>query len=388
MSLKLSPEDRRLVVIAAALFLASTLLAIFLTPSESDAQFATTYSTASQGAKAAFLLLRESGYHVERWERPPAELRDPEKTLLIVTDPVEVPTQADKDALKKFIANGGEVLLAGAYTPFFVSETGPAPLLVSLGWETVPARAPSAFALNAPEVNLDTTASWSRPGQGFGLYGDDSRYMIMQYLYDKGSVLWLCSSSLLSNAGLREKGNLEFLLTAVGSRSRHVLWDEYFHGHRAAAAAAMPHPQLFWLFGQLGFIAVAILLTFSRRSGPQRAPLAESRLSTLEYVQALGDLYEHAKAANVAVDIAYERFRYLVGKRLALRPSATNDVMAHAVAERWQIDREDLRSLLDRCESARFFEDLSNKEAVALVERLHHYSAVLQLVNVRAQEKA
>lgn len=387
MPLKLNPEDRRLVIIAASLFVASSLLAIFLTPGESDAQFATTYSTAREGAKAAYLFLRESGYHVDRWERPPAELTDARNSLLILADPLEVPAQVDRDALKKFLSDGGEVLLAGSYAPLFVSEPGPVPLPLSLGWNTFRAQTPSAFALNAPEIKLDTVSGWSQQGQGVGLYGDESRYTVTQYAHGKGRVLWLASSSLLSNAGLRESSNLEFLLTAVGSKSRHILWDEYFHGHRVTASSEMPHPQLAWLFGQLGFVAVAILLTFSRRSGPQRAPLAESRLSTLEYVRALGDLYEHAKAANVALDIAYERFRYLAGKRLGLRSSASNDDLSRAVADRWPIDREDLGVLLERCESARFFEDLSNKEALALVQRLHHYSTLLKLVNVAAEEK-
>ena len=75
MPLKLSPEDRRLLIVAGAVFVVSALLAIVLSPAESEAQFATSYSVASEGAKAAYLLLRESGYRVERWTRPPAELR-------------------------------------------------------------------------------------------------------------------------------------------------------------------------------------------------------------------------------------------------------------------------------------------------------------------------
>jgi hypothetical protein len=387
MPLNLSREDRRLVIVATSLFVVCSLLAIFLTPGESDAQFATTYSTAPQGAKAAYLLLRESGYRIDRWEHPPAELADPQNALLIIADPLDVPSQADRDALEKFLSDGGQVLLAGTYAPVFVYEPGPAPLPVSLGWNRFRAEAPSPFALNAPEIDLNVVAGWSKTGSGVGLYGDESRFTVMQYAHGKGRVLWLASSSLLSNAGLRESGNLEFLLTAVGSKSRHVLWDEYFHGHRITAQAAMNHPQLAWLFGQLGFLAVAILLTFSRRSVPQRAQAAESRLSPLEYVRALGDLYEHAGAANVAVDIAYERFRYLAGKRLGLRSSASNSDLARAAADRGPIDRGDLQGLLDRCESARFFEDLSNKEALALVQRLHHYSTLLKLFNLAAEEK-
>lgn len=294
MPLKLTPEDRRLLIVATSVFLVSVLLAIFLSPAESDAQFATSYSAASEGAKAAYLLLRESGYRIERWARPPAELRDAPNSVLIITDPNVVPKQADKDALNKFLSEGGTVVLAGALSPVFVSDEAPVESSTSLGWQTFSATAPSPQALNASEIKLEAVAFWSKPAQGIGLYGDTSSYTVMQYPHGAGSLLWLASSSLLSNAGLRESGNLDFLLSTIGSKSRRVLWDEYFHGYSTAAPAAVPHPQLAWLFGQLAFVAVAVLVTFSRRSGPQRSPRPESRLSPLEYVRALGHLYGHA----------------------------------------------------------------------------------------------
>jgi len=379
MPLKLSPEDRRLAIVAGAVFLVSALLALFLSPAESDAEFATSYSTASEGAQAAYLLLRESGYRVERWSHPPAELGDPSTTLLIIADPVELPEAADKAALQKFMSDGGEVVLAGDFAQYFVPQTGPTHLPVSLGWETFTALAPSAQALHAPDIRMDAAARWPKTASGIGLYGDSAQYVVMQYPQSKGTLLWLASAGPLSNVGLREAGNLEFLLSTVGSKSRLVLWDEYFHGHRSEARAAVAHPQLTWLFAQLGLVGVALLVTFSRRSGPRRAPRAESRLSPLEYVRALGQLYERARAGNVAVDIAYERFRYTLGKRLGLRPAASGDELARAVAERSAIDREDLRSLLETCESSRFYEDLSQKEALALVQRLHKYSVTLKL---------
>jgi len=378
MPLTLSPEDRRLVVIAGTVFLVSALLALFLSPAESDAEYATSYSAASEGAKAAYLLLRESGYRVERWTRPPDQLtaRD---ALLIVTDPTEIPSEADRAALASFMKRGGEIVLAGNLAPLFVTEVAPKPMMVSSGRMKFTAQTPSLQALNAPEIELDAAATWTKPTPGIGLYGDGSQYTVMQYACGSGSLLWLASSSVLNNAGLRDAGNMEFLLSTAGSKSRPVFWDEYFHGHRTTEAVAAAHPQLTWLFAQLGFLAVAVLLTFSRRSGPRRPARPESRLSPLEYVRALGQLYESAHAANVAVEIAYERFRYAVSKRLGLRPTASREELAHAVAERWAVDRADLLVLLESCDSARFFEDLSEKEALALVQRLHNYSVVLKL---------
>lgn len=379
MPLNLSREDRRLLIVASTVFLASAVLAIVLSPTASEADFASSYSAASQGAKATYLMLHESGYRVEGWTQPPAHLKDARNTLLIIADPTETPSAADKAALDRFLNDGGELLFAGNFTGFFVWERSPSPLPISAGWAKFAAEAPSPEALNAPEIEIDASASWRKPGEGIGLYGDDDQYAVMQYPHGKGSILWLASSSLLSNAGLRESGNLAFLLSTVGGKTRQVLWDEYFHGHHSTTSAAASHPQVFWMFGQMGFIAVAVLLTYSRRSLPQRAPRAESRLSPLEYVRALGQLYQHARAANVAVDVGYERFRYALIKRLGFRPSISNDELAQAVADRWALDRDDLRSLLGSCESARFFEDLPEREALELVQRLHKYSVLLKL---------
>jgi hypothetical protein len=386
MPLNLSPEDRRLLIVASVVFLASTVLAILLSPAESDAKLATTYSAAPEGAKAAYLLLHESGYRVERWARSPAEIGDPANTLLIITDPTVLPTEGDKDTLGKFLSAGGEVLLAGSYASSFVSEPAPTSYYAP-GWQTYPALGPSPQAVNAAEIKINAESSWIRPTPGIGLYADTERYVVMEYPHGAGTLLWLASASILSNAGLNQSDNLNFFLVSVGSKSRRVLWDEYFHGY-SAGRQGVPHPQLTWLLGQLGFVGVAVLLTFSRHSVPQRLPRLESRLSPLEYVRALGQLYEHAHATNVAVDVSYERFRYTLGKRLGLHAAATSGELARAAAERWHIDRQDLLSLLETCESARFFEDLSAKEALALVQRLHKYSVLLKLFLEAVQEKS
>jgi hypothetical protein len=297
-----------------------------------------------------------------------------------------LPTEEDKDALGRFLSAGGEIVLAGSYASSFVSEPTPTSPYAP-GWQAYSALGPSPQAVNATEIKINADSSWTRPTPGIGLYADKDRYVVMEYPHGAGILLWLASASMLSNAGLEQSGNLNFFLTTVGSKSRRVLWDEYFHGFSAGRQGAS-HPQLTWLLAQLGFVGVAVLVTFSRRSVPQRLPRMESRLSPLEYVRALGQLYEHAHAANVAVDVSYERFRYTLGKRLGLRAAATSERLARAAAERWQVDRQDLLSLLETCESARFFEDLSAKEALALVQRLHTYSILLKLFPEAVQEKS
>jgi hypothetical protein len=382
MPLNLAREDRRLLIATAVLFLGASALAVLLSPgSDADAAFATTYSTVSEGAKAGYLLLQESGYHIRRWERQPAQLPDSPGVVLLLTDPTLMPTSEDVAALNQFVRRGGTLILAGSLAAVFTSFPAPAPAEPE-GWKTFAALAPSAQARSADSIKLNTAAHWTDVKSGIALYGDQDVTVVMQFPFGKGQVLWLASSSPLSNAGLREPGNLEFLLASVGSHETQVLWDEYFHGHRESAGTVVAHPQMKWLGAQLAFFAVAVLVTFSRRHGPLRAPVAESRLSPLEFVTALGDLYERAGAANVAVDIYYERFRYWLTRRLGLRASATPETISASVRDRFKLEDPEFLALLKACESARFYHDLSRKEALNMVRKLHGYARQFNLFRV------
>ena len=274
MPLNLTREDRRLLMITAVVFVLTSGLAILLSPEgEADEKIATTYSTVSEGAKAAYLLLQESGYQVERWQRSPEHLPSSGKSVLLLTDPTATPGSKDVDALNRFVSKGGTLILSGPLASLFTLAQPPAPLpLATAKWETFAALTPSAQARSALSIKLNTSERWRSSSPGIPLYGDDRGAVVMQFPVGKGQILWLASSSLLSNAGLQEVDNLEFLLASVGSRNNDVLWDEYFHGHRESApVSAGVHSQVKWLGAQLVFFTLAVLFSFSRRSGPERA---------------------------------------------------------------------------------------------------------------------
>ena len=379
MPLSVSQQDRRLLLVLAAIFLVTLLLGLLFTP-PGDAQrnIATTYSAASEGTRAAFLLLRESGYDSERWEQPPNRLKS-RNTTLFLNDPTSWPNKDDQQSVVKFVREGGTLVLSGPLGSLFLTEPAPTPDPVGVvGWQTFCALVPSAAARQAPQISLQAAAFWGPKAAGIPLYGDSGRNVVMQYAMGKGRIFWIASSSLLSNAGLREAGNLEFLLAVAGDHKQHVLWDEYFHGHRPAAKGTA-HPQIEWLFAQLAILAALVLGTFSRRSGPQRAPVAESRLSPLEFVHALGNLYATAHAANVAVDIYYGRFRYWATKQLGLVIDASPEEIAHAFEQRRDVSDPEFLALLKTCESARFYSDLPRREALDLVEKLYREAKKLQL---------
>ena len=89
MPLKLNRNDRKLLAVAGVVFiLLITGALLFSSGQDSKTEIPTTYSTASSGAKAAYLLLRESGYKESRWEKPLSDLPDPSGQILVQLIPI------------------------------------------------------------------------------------------------------------------------------------------------------------------------------------------------------------------------------------------------------------------------------------------------------------
>src|ERR1700680_1642022 len=113
--MKMAKSDRRL-MIWAGLILLPIIVALSLVPqNEQESGVPSTYSAQSRGAKAAFLLLLEQGYDAERWERPPDELpADSANTVLVPAYPTDYPTSEEKDALQRYLDQGGKILATGS----------------------------------------------------------------------------------------------------------------------------------------------------------------------------------------------------------------------------------------------------------------------------------
>jgi hypothetical protein len=141
------------------------------------------------------------------------------------------------------------------------------------------------------------------------------------------------------------------------------------------------------LFAQFVVIGLAVLFSFSRRSGPLRPQPAEVRLSPLEFVETLGGLYQHANAGSVAVDVYYQRFRYWLTRRLGLANNASPEELARVMRERWNFQDEEFVAVLQSAAAAHYQPDVHAKEALRLVKSLHSYAVKLKLFPAAAKEK-
>jgi Domain of unknown function (DUF4350) len=388
--IQLSKGDRKLMSIAGvALLLMIAIAAFFAKPVNSQRQLATTYSTASGGAKAAYLLLKESGYDLQRWEESPTELSTPLGKTLILAEPSDSPTLEERVAIRHFVERGGKLIASGAHVGFYLPSDGVVPdPLEGESWKQLSAKSPSSITRAAPQITLAPGAYWNSTPFAIPLYGNNDHNMVVKYQYGQGEVLWMASATPLTNAGVKLPGNLEFLLASFGQpKEQKILWDEYFHGYRNTLTSSVSHTPVKWMFLQFALLAIVIVLTYSRRSLPVCVPSKEVRLSPLEFVRTLGALYEQADAASVAVDIYYQRFRYWLTRRLGLSAGVPVKELETAIRERWNVQDPDLNAVLQSCESAPYHTGMPPADALKLFQKLHDYSAKFELFSIPGKEK-
>src|SRR6266853_2006505 len=335
--MKIEKSDRRLLM-WAALFLLPVIIALaFLSQDEEESVVPSTYSAQTRGAKAAYLLLQDIGYKVERWEQSPAELpADPAQTVLVLANPFRPPSPQEKNALQIYLSLGGKILATGSSPWMFLPQA-------DTEYEPLPA------------------PSWKE--------------------YQPQLL------TPLTNAAIGKSGNLALLLNSLGQPNDvQVYWDEYFHGYRSPFLGYMGEPPVWYGLLQCLMVFLALIFTFSRRNGPIH-PLAEtSRLSPLEFVHTLGKLYRRAKAVHSALAIPYARFRMVATRQLGIRNDIPAPELARALKNRLRYKDNALDDLLQQIETALHNPELSEAWALALVQQLSRHTQNLKLIQLEKQE--
>lgn len=375
--MRIEKSDRRLLTWAALLLLPLIIALALLSQEEEESSVPSTYSAQTRGAKAAYLLLDDIGYKVERWQQSPTELpSDPRGTVLVLAGPYRPPLPQEKNALQLYLSRGGRLLITGAnpwmYLPHAEVESEPLP---APKWRPYQPQLLTQLT-RAGTIEMSPVAYWKDSSSAYlAHYADEGRPIVISYELGKGEVIWWGASTPLTNAAISKSGNLALLLNSIGQpQDMRVFWDEYFHGYKSSFSGYLAEKPIFYGLLQCALVFIALLFTFSRRNGPIH-PLAEpSRLSPLEFVHTLGRLYHRANAVHAALAVPYARFRMLATRQLGINSDVGAPELARALRNRFRYKDDHLSELLQQIETALHNPELAERGALALAQQLAHYT--------------
>jgi len=388
----LDSKDRQLLIWSVSIALGLAIVAGGFLPggNNNDNPMPSSYLSGRHGARAAYELLLNSGFSVERWERPLSELAEtagPE-TVVIFAEPYSREV-SDIEAVRHILERGGRVLSTGFWGGYMLpGEASEATremhfAACKLDPEGLDALAASGEAWMVPE------AGWAVGNPAYRVeYSCAGQPAVVEYDWQKGHIVWWSSSTPLENGSIARAHNFDLFLNSLGPREGHKFyWDESLHGEVRSEWSYAGGPGLTLLWSGLPVLGLLIVLSFSRRSGPVRELPAPPRATPIEFLEALGSLYMNAGAASTAVSVAWERFRRHSLRLCGLRSQKLGAAELAAVIRR-RFPRVDaaLEADLTACEDAAWGESANPRQALKLVQTLHSYREQLdEMATIRGQ---
>lgn len=391
---KLDAKDRKLLAVCLTLVvLVAILTGVFArNQNNDDNPLPSSFFTGKHGARAAFEMLVTSGYNVERWEQPLSDLAEQADThaVVILAEPL-LTAPEDLKAVNTILEHGGRVLATGMSGGLILPESAVQP--------------PDRLTLAACELSpqgLDALAGsgdvWMVPAAGWRLsspryrveYDCGGQPAVVEYDVGAGHAVWWASSTPLENGSISRAGNLDLFLNTLGSREgSHIYWDESLHGDVQSHWFYARGTALNLLIAGLVALALLMIFSFSRRSGPVRDLPLPVRATPVEFLEALGSLYARAGASATAVSLAYDRFRQRMGDLGGLRGMQMGAVeLAAALRRRFPQADAELETDLLAGEEARRDDALNPRRALALVQALSRHDESLQaLARAASAEK-
>ncbi len=382
------------------IFLLFGLFLIFVIYSERIAQETTPAATPSMhnakagGVKALNLLLEQQGYKV-------ADLRSPWNTLqnsaglLIAIEPFERTRpvlEGEIAALTRWVQNGGHLLylVAAPERPYDPKDSLTGDIAVIGSKQTAPTqiKPKSEFAADpvmqgVALLNIGGPVRLqAKAGSPYRVLArDKDGNLILEKTVGKGKFWAIASTSLASNAGIREDDNAVFLVNlvtaAVGTTSKTVLFDEYHHGvglldapgsgERGLLAATPLGIKLAVL--HLLLLTVLVIYNGNRLFGkPKHVPVPQYRSST-DFLGGMARLYKRAGATDIAVGAMHQAFVRDLTAHLLLTPDAPIDTIIERTRQRYPVEPNALGTLLATGAAAQAGKRVSTAEMIRLAEQ-------------------
>ncbi len=292
-------------VAAGAALLLGTLLTAAPAGGGGTGRAGSSYATAPDGAKAAYLLLGRLGHRTERRAEPMGDLRKARLAFLLA--PRSRLGGVDLHGVGEWIEGGGTLV----YGP---ATFEPDAELLRQGLELpeleLAAHRETEVALVgdwAPAGKLALRASVRTAGRRGRAVAELARHekatWALQVQRGKGRI-YIVDASAFSNRGLKAADNALFLaaLAARHAGGGPILFEEFVHGYGDAVSVLSLAAGPLRLAGITALLALLIYaLAVGRRLGPPSPEPAAPRRASIEQIEALAAFYAARKDRQSAL---------------------------------------------------------------------------------------
>jgi len=204
-------------------------------------------------------------------------------------------------------------------------------------------------------------------------FANDKTNLMVEFPFGSGKIIYLSDPYVVSNAGIKLADNARLATNLVNSSNGVIAFDEYHHGYGSADALVnyLFQTPIAFVAIQIAVVIFAILFTQSRRFGRPLPASNPNRLSKLEYVSAMAELQESAKAYDLALENIYSDFRRHVARELGIDLSQIEShELAQRIAERAGISTSRVEVIILRCEDIIYGASTNEREVIKLVSEL------------------
>jgi hypothetical protein len=372
------------------------------------------FNSGSTGTQAFYALLAETGRDVSRWHSPAAELSGAEglATLVMIGPLKRELAVGESQQLFSWVASGGRLVLIdrepasglrsfGGWN-FTFDQQNPGSLFstdpsnaAQMTARTPAARPslPSRFALDVNSVQPSQFAAgivFGRPNAPeaghpapVAHFAAGPRDILVTMQHGAGEVVILTDPYIVANGGIALADNAQLAINLVAPAQGRIAFDEYHQGFGGGSRfieffAGTP---VVAIFLQAGLIALVFFVSQSRRfARPVPAPEPDRR-SKLEYVAAMAQLQERARAYDLAVESVYKDLRRRASLLLGVdNTSISRPELAALIAERIGSDAAEVDRLMARCEDVIYGEPANKRTVLQIASELRDIESRLGLL--------
>jgi len=361
--------------VCAILIAAITLLSI-----DSSNDFVnrrpSTFFTDRTGTRALFLILQQIMPATEQWRRPFSELPSQSassRSTLIVMSPDDALTETEAAQLDRWIAAGGQLIL-----------------VTNKEWRI---RKPARSEKPAKEEDEFIAQGYlARNGlqPKADISGEDAVAAAVIKSKGAGRIVFVSDPYAFSNETLGTTDNAVWITARTSEWSDAILIDEYHHGF-GKRRDMLPLVGTFlispWGFVcmQLALAGAIFMLGTRRRFGSPIEELPLERTSPIEAVEALGGLFETARARVLSVRTIHQFLNVQLTALFGYAIDLSNPAVRERIASRSSLRREELDSYAAAVKQAINGEMLSDAELVRIAREATSISRSFSHGNARQQ---